>query len=84
MKMIYLAAAAQGIDLLLAIHATQHLGYQEFLLSVFGNWGVALPLKVLVLSLWLYCRDFIEARLAAWLIAPLSVYALIHDLLLML
>jgi hypothetical protein len=82
-KLIYLAAAAQAINLLAAIHVTQRLGYQDVLLSVFETWGVAVPLKLLALGLWLNYREYVEARLVAWLIAPLSVYALLHDLLLL-
>ena len=82
-RLIYLAVASQVLNLALATYATQRLGYQDVLLSVFGNWGLAVVVKLLALGLWLISREFTEARIAAWLIAPLSLFALVHDILLL-
>jgi hypothetical protein len=83
LRLIYLAAAAQLLNLLLATYVTQLLGYQDLLLSIFGNWGLALFIKLLALGLWVVFREFLEARFAAWLIAPISLFALLHDILML-
>jgi len=82
-RMIYLAAASQAANLLLATYATQRLGYSDFLLQCFDNWWLALFVKALALGLWLIYREFLEARVAALLITPLSLLALAHDVLLL-
>jgi hypothetical protein len=82
-RLIYLAVASQVLNLMLATYTTQQLGYQDVLLSVFGNWGLAVFVKLLALGLWLTYREFAEARIVAWLIAPLSLFALVHDILLL-
>jgi hypothetical protein len=82
-SLIYLAAAAQLLNLLLATYATQLLGHQDLLLSIFGSWGLAVFVKLLALGLWLIYREFLEARFTACLIAPISVFALLHDILML-
>ena len=82
-RLIYLAIAAQLVNMTLAIYLTSFLRFGDVLLDVFGRWDLALISKCLAFGAWLLLRDRPAARLAAWIIAPLSLLALLHDLLLL-
>ena len=70
-----------GKATLFLVNAMQMLS--NILLDVFGRWDLALISKFLAFGAWLLLRDRPAARLAAWIIAPLSLLALLHDLLLL-
>jgi hypothetical protein len=82
-RLIYLAIAAQLVNMILAMYMTSILRFGDVLLDIFGTWDLALLLKSLAFGIWILQRDRPAARLAAWIIAPLSVLALLHDLLLL-
>ncbi len=69
--------------MLIAIYLTSFLSFGDVLLDVFGTWGLALVVKGLAFGLWIIQRDSLMARIVAWVIAPLSLLALAHDLLLL-
>ena len=82
-RLIYLAIAVQMVNMFLAIYMTSFLRFGDVLLDIFGTWDLALITKCLAFGFWILQRDRPAARLAAWMIAPLSVVALLHDLLLL-
>jgi hypothetical protein len=82
-RLIYLAIAAQLVNMLMAMYMTSFLRFGDVLLDIFGTWDLALMAKCLAFGFWILQRDRPAARFAAWIIAPLSVLALFHDLLLL-
>lgn len=82
-RLIYLAIAVQLVNMLLAMYMTSILRFGDVLLDIFGTWNLALMVKCLAFGYWILQRDRPAARLAGWIIAPSSVLALLHDVLLL-
>lgn len=81
-RLIYLAIALQTLNMLLAIYMTSFLYFGDVLLDLFGSWALALAVKALAFGIWIILRECRAARAVAWVIAPISLLALIHDLVL--
>lgn len=81
--LILAAIGAQGVNMLLAMYMTQYLGFGDVLLDVFGRWDMAFATKFVAFVAWWVFRESMPARVLAWILTPLSILALTHDVLLL-